>query len=180
MPGQQPMQMGMNDPNQQVTMQQRQQQQQPQAMLQMQQHQQQDQEPRPGAATELRSGSVSVIDIGNTNVHGLDEVPDAEGNYTNPENVHYYLTNVANSLQTQDSFRGWRAEVGVRERVFNVHKLVTSIRLIDPQISFASVTEVSEKYEERVFREAASKVKYDKELKDRVANPVVWLMPGGR
>ncbi|KAL2836352.1 hypothetical protein BJY01DRAFT_58703 [Aspergillus pseudoustus] len=50
MPGQQQMQMGMNDPNQQVTMQQRQQQQQqqPQAMLQQQRSQ-----PRPGGVAAL-------------------------------------------------------------------------------------------------------------------------------
>jgi hypothetical protein len=53
MPGQQQMQMGLNDPNQQATMQQRQQQQQqqqqPQAMLQQQQRTQ----PRPGGAAAL-------------------------------------------------------------------------------------------------------------------------------
>lgn len=55
MPGQQQMQMGMNDPNQQATLQQRQQQQ-SQAMLQQQQQQQQQQQrpqQRPGGATAL-------------------------------------------------------------------------------------------------------------------------------
>lgn len=52
MPGQQQMQMGMNDPNQQATLQQRHQQQ-SQAMIQQQQQQQQRSQQRPGGATAL-------------------------------------------------------------------------------------------------------------------------------
>ncbi|KAL2826055.1 hypothetical protein BDW59DRAFT_66755 [Aspergillus cavernicola] len=86
------------------------------------------------------------------------------------DSIQYILSNVAQALQAQGPFNGWRAEVGVRDRTFKVHQMITSLRLIQPQVELRSAAQAAMNFEQKAFKEAATKADYDREFADKLVH----------
>ncbi|KAL4941713.1 hypothetical protein BDV06DRAFT_176709 [Aspergillus oleicola] len=80
------------------------------------------------------------------------------------------LNSVAHALGNQGPFTGWRAEVSVRDRVFKVHQMITSLRLISPQIEVRNAASAAMSFEQKAFKEATTKADYDREFNDKLVH----------
>ncbi|KAL2866709.1 uncharacterized protein BJX67DRAFT_381641 [Aspergillus lucknowensis] len=86
------------------------------------------------------------------------------------ESMQYVLASVARTLQSQGPFSGWRSEVSARDRTFKVHQMITSLRLIQPQIELPNATHAAMNFEQKAFKEAATKADYDREFNDKLVH----------
>ncbi|KAL4736773.1 hypothetical protein BDV11DRAFT_9174 [Aspergillus similis] len=84
--------------------------------------------------------------------------------------MQHILNNVAQMLQSQGPGSGWRAEVSVRDRTFKVHQMITSLRLIQPQIELRNAAQAAMSFEVKAFKEAATKADYDREFNDKLVH----------
>ncbi|KAL4975028.1 hypothetical protein BDW66DRAFT_76853 [Aspergillus desertorum] len=84
--------------------------------------------------------------------------------------MQHILNNVAQMLQSQGPWSGWRAEVSVRDRTFKVHQMITSLRLIQPQIELRNAAQAAMSFEVKAFKEAATKADYDREFNDKLVH----------
>ncbi|KAL6234382.1 hypothetical protein BDW75DRAFT_164369 [Aspergillus navahoensis] len=84
--------------------------------------------------------------------------------------MQHILNNVAQMLQSQGPWSGWRAEVSVRDRTFKVHQMITSLRLIQPQIELRNAAQAAMSFEVKAFKEAATQADYDREFNDKLVH----------
>ncbi|THC90865.1 hypothetical protein EYZ11_009678 [Aspergillus tanneri] len=75
---------------------------------------------------------------------------------------------VAQALQSQGPFSGWRAEVPVKDRAVKVYQMLTSLRLIQPRVDLQSAAQAALSFEQKAFKEAREKVDYDKECNEKL------------
>ncbi|OGM43038.1 hypothetical protein ABOM_009289 [Aspergillus bombycis] len=101
---------------------------------------------------------------GGGNPHGQMQVPQQK-----PEN-QMMVNYLAQALQSQGSFTGWRADVPLKERAVNVHQMCTSLRLIQPHASLQSLAQAALSFEQKAFNNAKEKVDYDKECNDKLVH----------
>ncbi|KAL4792411.1 hypothetical protein BDV19DRAFT_251406 [Aspergillus venezuelensis] len=86
------------------------------------------------------------------------------------QDFQHVLNSVAHALGTQGPFTGWRAEVSVRDRTFKVHQMITSLRLISPQIEVRNAASAAMSFEQKAFKEAATKADYEREFNDKLVH----------
>ncbi|KAJ9220914.1 hypothetical protein DTO207G8_8514 [Paecilomyces variotii] len=86
------------------------------------------------------------------------------------ENAQVILRYVAQALQSQGPFAGWRAEVPIQERAMKVYQMISSLRLIQPRIELQSAVQAALSFEEKAFRDAREKVDYEKECTDKLVH----------
>ncbi|KAI9368904.1 hypothetical protein BJX61DRAFT_187285 [Aspergillus egyptiacus] len=84
--------------------------------------------------------------------------------------IQYIITSVAQALQRQGPFNGWRAEVHPRDRTFKVHQMITSLRLIQPQIELRSAAHAAMNFEQKAFKEAVTQEDYDREFNEKLVH----------
>ncbi|KAL1846939.1 hypothetical protein Plec18170_008907 [Paecilomyces lecythidis] len=88
----------------------------------------------------------------------------------NNENTQMLLKHIAQTLQSQGPFTGWRAEVPIQARATKVYQIFTSLRLIQPRIELQSAVQAALSFEEKAFRDAREKVDYEKECTDKLVH----------
>ncbi|KAE8376557.1 hypothetical protein BDV26DRAFT_282555 [Aspergillus bertholletiae] len=101
---------------------------------------------------------------GGGNPHGQMQVPQQK-----PDN-QVMMNYLAQALQSQGSFTGWRAEVTLKERAINVYQMWTSLRLIQPHAALQSLAQAALSFEQKAFNNAKEKVDYDKECNDKLVH----------
>ncbi|KAE8144407.1 hypothetical protein BDV25DRAFT_95931 [Aspergillus avenaceus] len=82
--------------------------------------------------------------------------------------IQVMMNFLAQTLQSQGPFSGWRAEVSLKERAINVYQMWTSLRLIQPQANIQSLAQAALTFEQKAFRDAKEKVDYDKDCNDKL------------
>ncbi|RDW93306.1 uncharacterized protein DSM5745_00628 [Aspergillus mulundensis] len=92
------------------------------------------------------------------------------GQMQSKNEMQHILTHVAQVLQNQGPWSDWRAEVQPRDRTFKVHQMITSLRLIQPQIELRSAASAAMSFENKAFNEAATKADYDREFNDKLVH----------
>ncbi|OKL60313.1 hypothetical protein UA08_04131 [Talaromyces atroroseus] len=75
---------------------------------------------------------------------------------------------VAQVLQSQGPYTGWRAEVPIQDRAQKVWQMITSLRLIQPRIEIQNALQAALSFEEKAFREANQKADYEKECTNKL------------
>ncbi|KAF7589438.1 hypothetical protein BBP40_004275 [Aspergillus hancockii] len=77
---------------------------------------------------------------------------------------------LAQALQSQGPFTGWRADVTLKERAINVYQMWTSLRLIQPHANLHSLAQAALSFEQKAFKDANEKVDYDKQCNDKLVH----------
>ncbi|PIG79369.1 hypothetical protein AARAC_010947 [Aspergillus arachidicola] len=96
--------------------------------------------------------------------HGQMQVPQQK-----PDN-QLMMNYLAQALQSQGTFTGWRADVSLKERAVNVYQMWTSLRLIQPHAALQSLAQAALSFEQKAFNNAKEKVDYDKECNDKLVH----------
>ncbi|KAF4218659.1 hypothetical protein CNMCM8980_007650 [Aspergillus fumigatiaffinis] len=99
---------------------------------------------------------------GGANPHGQTQMPQRN------ENASVIMNQVAQALQAQGPFSGWRAEVPIKDRAVKVYQMITSLRLIQPRIDFQSAAQAAMSFEQKAFKDAREKIDYDKECNEKL------------
>ncbi|GFG18647.1 hypothetical protein IFM5058_09214 [Aspergillus udagawae] len=99
---------------------------------------------------------------GGANPHGQTQMPQRN------ENASVIMNQVAQALQAQGPFNGWRAEVPIKDRAVKVYQMITSLRLIQPRIDFQSAAQAAMSFEQKAFKDAREKADYDKECNEKL------------
>ncbi|KAK2738194.1 hypothetical protein FQN57_007169 [Myotisia sp. PD_48] len=73
------------------------------------------------------------------------------------EHSQMLLSHVAQALQAQGPFTGWRESVPVEERAIKVRQMISSIRLIKPNFEIANAITWALRFEEKAFTTAKEK-----------------------
>ncbi|PYH97212.1 hypothetical protein BO71DRAFT_142368 [Aspergillus ellipticus CBS 707.79] len=85
-----------------------------------------------------------------------------------PENSQVILTQVAQALQTQGQYSGWRADVPIKERAVKVYQMITSLRLIQPRIEIQHAAHAALTFEQKAFKDAREKGDYERECNEKL------------
>ncbi|KAK1141113.1 hypothetical protein N8T08_009389 [Aspergillus melleus] len=101
--------------------------------------------------------------LGGAKAHGQMQAPQKNDN-----NSQAMMNYVAQALQSQGPFTGWRAEVPVKDRAVKVYQMLTSLRLIQPRVDLQNATQAALSFEQKAFKEAREKVDYDKECNEKL------------
>ncbi|RDH31863.1 hypothetical protein BDQ94DRAFT_180036 [Aspergillus welwitschiae] len=99
---------------------------------------------------------------GGVKPHGQMQLP------AKPENNQIILQQVAQALQAQGQYSGWRAEVPIRERALKVYQMITSLRLIQPRIDMQNAAHAALTFEQKAFKEAGQKADYERECNEKL------------
>ncbi|KAJ5551347.1 UAA transporter [Penicillium sp. DV-2018c] len=75
---------------------------------------------------------------------------------------------VAQMLQSQGPYGGWKADVPIKARAANVYQMITSLRLIQPRIDLHQAAQAAMTFELKAFTKANEKSEYDNECKEKL------------
>ncbi|CAG8104100.1 unnamed protein product [Penicillium olsonii] len=84
------------------------------------------------------------------------------------DNVQAMMNHVAQVLQSQGPYGGWKAEVPTKTRATNVYQMITSLRLIQPRIDLTQAAQAAMSFELKAFTKASEKIEYDKECTEKL------------
>ncbi|CAG8295619.1 unnamed protein product [Penicillium salamii] len=84
------------------------------------------------------------------------------------DNVQAMMNHVAQVLQSQGPYGGWKAEVPTKTRATNVYQMITSLRLIQPRIDLTQAAQAAMSFELKAFTKANEKMEYDKECTEKL------------
>ncbi|KAJ5183544.1 hypothetical protein N7492_001160 [Penicillium capsulatum] len=84
------------------------------------------------------------------------------------ENPQVIMSYVAQVLQNQGSYGGWKGEVPIKNRVMNVYQMITSLRLIQPRIDLQQAAQAALSFEQKAFQKANEKSEYEKECNEKL------------
>ncbi|KAL2802256.1 hypothetical protein BJX63DRAFT_438048 [Aspergillus granulosus] len=79
------------------------------------------------------------------------------------------LDQCARHFRLQGPFIGWRAEISVKDRMFRVYQMITSLFGLELYMGLTSTASFVTDFEERIFREAKDREEYIKEFDDQLA-----------
>ncbi|PYI06384.1 hypothetical protein BO78DRAFT_119202 [Aspergillus sclerotiicarbonarius CBS 121057] len=104
----------------------------------------------------------NFTNVGGVKPHGQMQLPQKA------ENNQIILGQVAQALQAQGQYSGWRADVPVRERALKVYQMITSLRLIQPRIDMQNAAHAALTFEQKAFKDASQKADYERECNDKL------------
>ncbi|RAL09936.1 uncharacterized protein BO97DRAFT_150839 [Aspergillus homomorphus CBS 101889] len=92
------------------------------------------------------------------------------GGMNGPNNNQIILTQVAQALQAQGQYSGWRAEVQIRDRALKVYQMITSLRLIQPRIDTQNAARAALTFEQKAFQDAREKNEYERNCNEKLVH----------
>ncbi|KAJ5163029.1 UAA transporter [Penicillium coprophilum] len=84
------------------------------------------------------------------------------------DSVQAMMTYVAQMLQNQGPYGGWKSEVPIKTRATNVYQMITSLRLIQPRIDLHQAAQAAMSFELKAFTKANEKSEYEKECTEKL------------
>ncbi|KAJ5106678.1 hypothetical protein N7456_003353 [Penicillium angulare] len=86
----------------------------------------------------------------------------------NKENHNIIMGHVAQALNSQGPFSGWKAEVPLKVRAMNVWQMITSLRLIQPRIDIQNAANAALSFEQKAFMKANERSDYDRDCNEKL------------
>ena len=111
---------------------------------------------------------------------GMSGVPKPGMQPPKNDNTHLIMGQVAQALQSQGQFGGWKGEVPIKTRAMNVYQMyahavtslylllntdctllhrITSLRLIQPRIDVSTAAHAALSFEQKAFQKATERVR---------------------
>ncbi|KAJ5430330.1 UAA transporter [Penicillium cf. griseofulvum] len=84
------------------------------------------------------------------------------------DSVQSMMTWVAQMLQNQGPYGGWKSEVLIKTRATNVYQMITSLRLIQPRIDLHQAAQAAMSFELKAFTKANEMIEYEKECNEKL------------
>ncbi|KAJ5654306.1 hypothetical protein N7490_001309 [Penicillium lividum] len=80
------------------------------------------------------------------------------------------MSHVAQVLQNQGPFSGWKAEITNKTRMMNIWQMITSLRLIQPRIDISAAAQAALSFEQKAFIQANERGDYDRECNEKLSH----------
>ncbi|KAJ5587056.1 uncharacterized protein N7459_002821 [Penicillium hispanicum] len=99
---------------------------------------------------------------------GMSGVPKPGMQPPKNENAQVIMSHVAQALQSQGQYGGWKGEVQIKTRAVNVYQMITSLRLIQPRIDLHTAAQAALSFEQKAFQKATERADYEKECNEKL------------